>query len=152
MRPGSLFAWKSTTRVIHRECGRGERKREGGGRTSTSAGLLLCSCPPAGRSCRGAGLHLRLAVRSASSCSALHLPSALLGRPLCHLVLCSAVRSASPLGPGSLNIVYSCVLHLRYSCVSPLYHPLCISYLIPLMLANLLSRLLCIVSYLILSN
>jgi hypothetical protein len=93
--------------IAHRCCGRGERKREGGRRTSTSAGLLLCSSPPADRPCRGAGLHLRLAVRSASSCSALPLPSALLGRPLCHLVLCSAVRSASPLGPGSVNIVYS---------------------------------------------
>ena len=114
---------KSTARVIHCECGRGERKRKGGGRTLTSAGLLLCSCPPAGHPCHGAGLHLRLGVRSASSCSALHLPSALLGRPLCLLMLCSAVRSASPLGPGSLNIVYSCVLHLCYSCVSPLCRP-----------------------------
>jgi len=99
--------WSRSSIIAHRCCGRGERKREGGGRTSTSAGLLLCSCPPAGRPCRGVGLHLRLAVRSASSCSDLHLPSALLGRPLYLLVLCSAVRSASPLGPGSVNIVYS---------------------------------------------
>ena len=49
---------KSTARAPLRvgiECGRGERKKEGGGRTWTSAGR---SCPPAGRLCRGAGLHL----------------------------------------------------------------------------------------------
>ena len=166
---------KSTARVIDRECGRGERKKEGGGRTSTSAGLLLCSCPPAGHPCRGAGLHLRLAVRPCrgaapasshiaaagegrgrekaadgprpplgSYSARLHRPagptvepacicswpSALpprallcICRPLCLLVLCSAVRSASPLGPGSLNIVYSLL------CLLVVYSLLCYAML-----------------------
>ena len=54
---------KSTARAPLRvgiECGRGERKKEGGGRTSTSAGR---SCLPAGRLCRGAGLHLPPSAR-----------------------------------------------------------------------------------------
>ena len=103
---------KSTARAPLRvgiECGRGERKKEGGGRTSTSAGR---SCPPAGRLCRGAGLHLP------PSASARLLTTPPSGPPL-HLRLATRVHQGSvrtaPAAPARPHLL----AHLRRPSARP---------------------------------
>jgi hypothetical protein len=89
--------------------GRGERKREGGGRTSSSAWLLLCSSPPAGRPCHGvapASLHLGSAasprtsgMKSAYSSPCYRWPSArdvVICLPACPLGVSSVTRPHLP--------------------------------------------------------